>query len=100
MIIANNETPLEEIPLHYVDVSINDWFFNAVEYVTDKGIMTSSADNIFSPNNDTNRSMIVAILHRLEGSPAATKTETASTLMTPRLTNGMQTQSLGRQKMV
>lgn len=62
--------------------------------------MTSSADNIFSPNNDTNRSMIVAILHRLEGSPAATETETASTLMTPRLTNGMQTQSLGRQKMV
>gem|GEM_PF-5423462 len=55
----------------YDDVTEDDWFHDAVEYVTENGLMNGVGDNKFDPLGDTTRGMIVTILWRYEGSPAA-----------------------------
>ena len=65
-------TPGEEKIVPFDDVSVSDWFYEPVEYVYDKGLMTGTADRIFDPNISTTRGMIVSILHRMEGSPEVT----------------------------
>ena len=56
----------------YVDVNPGDWFYDAVNYVTDKGLMNGVGNGQFAPQMDTSRAMIVTILWRLEGSPYST----------------------------
>ncbi|MDO4281996.1 MAG: S-layer homology domain-containing protein, partial [Peptococcaceae bacterium] len=53
------------------DVSENDWFFAPVQFVYDHGLMTGTAENIFSPNLTMSRGMVVAVLHRMAGEPTA-----------------------------
>lgn len=65
-------------PGRYDDVSKGDWFYDAVEYVSEKGIMSGTATRIFSPDLSTSRAMVVTVLHRLEGSPKPAKTGTFS----------------------
>lgn len=63
------------------DVSTNDWFASAVDYVTGKGMMNGTADNTFSPKAHTTRGMVVTVLYRLENQPstsAASFTDVAS----------------------
>ena len=63
------------------DVSANDWFASAVDYVTGKGMMNGTADNTFSPKANTTRGMVVTVLYRLENQPstsAASFTDVAS----------------------
>lgn len=63
------------------DVSANDWFASAVDYVTGKGMMNGTADNTFSPKAHTTRGMVVTMLYRLENQPstsAASFTDVAS----------------------
>ncbi len=55
----------------FTDVSENDWFYDDVAYVFDRGMMNGTSETLFSPSVDTTRAMIVTILYRLEGSPAA-----------------------------
>ena len=55
----------------FADVRAGDWFYDAVAYVYGKGIMQGTGPNAFSPGASTDRAMIVTILYRLEGSPAA-----------------------------
>lgn len=64
------EEPAES-GLPFTDVDANDWFADAVQYVYDNGLMTGTADNTFAPNTSTTRGMLVSILYRLEGGPAA-----------------------------
>ena len=52
------------------DVSANDWFASAVDYVTGKGMMNGTADNTFSPKAHTTRGMVVTVLYRLENQPS------------------------------
>lgn len=54
------------------DVKADDWFYNAVKYVNEKGIMKGVGGNNFAPYENMDRAMIVTILYRLEGSPAVT----------------------------
>lgn len=51
----------------FVDVSKNNWYFDAVQYVLENGLMNGTSANEFSPNADTTRGMIVTILARLDG---------------------------------
>lgn len=63
------------------DVSANDWFASAVDYVTGKGMMNGTAANTFSPKANTTRGMVVTVLYRLENQPstsAASFTDVAS----------------------
>lgn len=56
----------------YTDVRENDWFYDAVVYVTRQGLMGGTGSGAFSPNVTTTRGMIVTILYRLDGEPAVT----------------------------
>lgn len=58
--------------LPFTDVKTADWYYDAVQYVYEKGMMTGTGATTFSPNNTTSRGMIVTILHRLDGTPSAT----------------------------
>lgn len=55
----------------FSDVEEKDWFYHAVQYVYEKGIMVGTSADTFSPNTTTTRGMFVTILHRLEGTPYA-----------------------------
>ena len=59
------------VALPFVDVNAADWFCEAVRYVYARGMMGGTGTNTFSPGGTTTRAMIVTILHRLEGTPAA-----------------------------
>lgn len=65
------EDPIEP-SMPFIDVNADDWFYDAVQYVFDKGIMTGTGATTFEPGTSTTRGMIVSILHRLEGSPVVT----------------------------
>ncbi|MCI8284137.1 MAG: S-layer homology domain-containing protein [Firmicutes bacterium] len=61
----------EPTPMSFTDVNPSDWYYEAVRYVYDKGMMNGTSASAFSPNSTTTRGMIVTILHRLEGTPAS-----------------------------
>lgn len=50
----------------YMDVQTNDWYFGAVQYVTENGLMNGTG-NGFEPNLATSRAMIWTILARMSG---------------------------------
>ena len=49
------------------DVSPSAWYAAAVNYVFAKGLMNGTGNDMFSPDADTTRGMIVTILARLDG---------------------------------
>ncbi len=57
--------------LPFIDVHPGDWFYEPVCYVYSQGLMTGTSATTFEPNISLSRAMLVAVLHRLEGSPAA-----------------------------
>ncbi len=63
--------PAPVVYLPFIDVSAGDWFYEAAGYVYARGMMRGLSENTFAPYEVTDRAMIVTILHRLEGSPAA-----------------------------
>lgn len=48
----------------YMDVQTNDWYFGAVQYVTENGLMNGTGKG-FEPNLATSRAMIWTILARM-----------------------------------
>lgn len=56
--------------LAFQDVRPGDWCYDAVRYVFEAGLMNGTSATAFTPNTPTTRGQIVAILYRLEGSPA------------------------------
>ena len=61
----------ESVSLRFDDVRSAHWFADAVEYVTENGIMNGTAADTFSPNAPATRAMLVTVLYRLAGSPDA-----------------------------
>jgi uncharacterized repeat protein (TIGR02543 family) len=57
------------IQSRYYDVAITDWFYDDVEYVSEKGLMVGTGYKMFSPRIDMSRAMLVTVLYRQEGSP-------------------------------
>lgn len=64
------ETVKPQLP--FTDVPAGSWYYDAVQYVYEEGLMGGTGNNRFSPDLTTSRAMIVTILYRLEGSPAVT----------------------------
>ena len=60
----------EQAPLPFHDVTEGDWFYDAVRYAYETGLMDGVGDNLFAPNSQTTRAQLVTILYRLEGEPA------------------------------
>ena len=54
----------------FADVPAGSWYYDAVQYVYEAGLMGGTGNGQFSPALTTSRGMIVTILYRLEGSPA------------------------------
>lgn len=54
----------------FSDVKTGNWYYDAVEYVASKGLMTGVSGSSFGSNIDTTRGMIVTILYRLENEPS------------------------------
>ena len=59
------------VTLPFIDVHPGDWFYDPVCYVYSQGLMTGTAATLFEPDTALSRAMLVAVLHRLEGSPTA-----------------------------
>ena len=59
------------VTLPFTDVSEGDWFYDPVCFVFENGLMTGTSATTFEPNTHLSRAMLVAVLHRLEGSPTA-----------------------------
>ena len=58
------------------DVAENpgNWKYEAVKYVTEKGIMNGTAPNEFKPDDSLTRAMFATMLYRMAGQPAVTFT--------------------------
>ncbi len=54
----------------FTDVSNDDWYYDAVRYSYEKGLMQGVSSDKFNPDGTVTRGMIVSVLYRLEGSPA------------------------------
>lgn len=65
------ETPAPAA-LPFTDVKSGNWFYDAVKYAYEQGLMTGTSATTFAPNGTMNRAMIVTVLYRLEKSPAVT----------------------------
>ncbi len=51
----------------FTDTRTDDWFYEAVEFVTDRGYFVGVSKTLFAPHQKMTRSMFVAVLARLEG---------------------------------
>lgn len=66
------ESTATEIIAAMTDVAEGDWFFDAVFYAIENGLMNGVSDTSFAPLSTMTRAMLVTVLYRLEGEPAAT----------------------------
>lgn len=63
-----NKTTEPSMP-EFTDVKQSHWYYDAVAYVCQKGMMSGMSNTAFGPNVATNRAMLVSVLWRFEGSP-------------------------------
>lgn len=56
----------------FSDVSTGAWYFEAVEWCRENGIMSGVSDTAFQPDATLTRAMIAAVLYRMEKEPAVT----------------------------
>lgn len=67
----------EEQPL-FSDVAEDDWYYDAVAYVAENGIMSGTDGSCFSPNGTLTRAMLSQILYAMEDKPAVSGAATFS----------------------
>ena len=73
------QNPGEQDPpkeMHFTDVGSDSWYFNSVQYVFDKSIMTGMTDTYFGAGENLARAQFTLMLYRMEGSPEVTFTNT------------------------
>ena len=51
----------------FVDVTEDKWYYDAVAYVYQQGIMVGMSETTFEPNTTVNRAQVVQMLYNLEG---------------------------------
>ncbi|MBQ6810498.1 MAG: S-layer homology domain-containing protein, partial [Firmicutes bacterium] len=56
----------------FSDVDDNSWYADAVDYCYEKGYFAGTSATTFSPDLPMDRSMLVTVLHRREGTPQPT----------------------------
>ncbi|MFR5133734.1 MAG: phosphodiester glycosidase family protein [Acutalibacter sp.] len=63
----------EEPTWPFTDVTEgDDWFYDAVAYVYENGIMAGTSETIFDPYMELDRAMAAQLFHNLEGKPTVT----------------------------
>ena len=63
--------PAQSAADRFIDVHEDDWFYDAVYWAADNGLMIGTGDSMFSPNLPLTRGMVVTLLYRMEGEPDA-----------------------------
>lgn len=66
--------------LPFVDVSLNRWSYGDILQAYQQGIINGTAPNRFSPDETTTRGQLVAMIYRLNGSPAVSGSSTFTDL--------------------
>ncbi len=72
----NEEKPGEDKPettKTYTDVKETDWYYEAVKFVSEMGLMTGVEEEEFAPDLLVTRAMLATILYRNEGEPAVNR---------------------------
>lgn len=54
----------------FEDVTENDWFHEAIDYVLLKGYMSGISETEFAPNASMTRAQLVTVLHNIAGEPS------------------------------
>ena len=54
----------------FKDVKENDWFYDGVKFANQNGLFNGTAADLFDPNGDMTRAMLVTVLWRLDGKAA------------------------------
>lgn len=62
--------------ISFKDVKESDWFYEAVSYAVENGLMSGMSEDIFAPNTPLTREMLAVVLYNVEGQPESTKTNT------------------------
>ena len=62
----------QDLPIPFRDVDTDDWFYDAVAYVYENGIMAGTDETIFEPTMELDRAMAAQLFYNLEGKPAVT----------------------------
>jgi len=74
-LIVSDEKPVQPETAPWAnpfsDVKASDWYYAAVQYAAQNGLMKGTGSNTFSPGVVTNRGMIATILYNLDGSEEA-----------------------------
>ena len=60
------------VVLPFTDVKTTDWFYGAVKYTYDNGILKGATDTEFRPSKNITRADLLTILWRMEGEPQVT----------------------------
>lgn len=55
----------------FSDVAESDWFYSAVRYADQNGLLLGTGDGAFRPDGGMTRAMLAAVLYRLSGKPSA-----------------------------
>ena len=55
----------------FTDVDMDAWYHDAVDYAIDNGMMNGIGNNLFAPESNLTRAMLVQVLWNLEGNPEA-----------------------------
>ncbi len=69
------DVPLADRPQIFEDVKDSDWFYDAAQFVAQKGLMRGVSETEFKPEMNTTRGMIVTILYRMENEPEVEPTK-------------------------
>ena len=55
----------QELP--FQDVDQDDWYYESVQYIWDRGLMQGVSDGQFAPGSSATRAMLMTVLARLDG---------------------------------
>lgn len=61
--------PARAASVTYPDIVGDEWFVEAVEAMTEEGVMTGLEGGVFGPYEPVTRATVITVLWRLEGSP-------------------------------
>ena len=69
--MEDGNAPNAAANLPFTDVDKDeDWFYDDVRYMWEHGLMAGTAATLFSPDMALTRSMVVTVVHRMEGEPS------------------------------
>ena len=62
--------------ISFKDVKESDWFYDAVSYAVENGLMSGMSEDIFAPNTPLTREMLAVVLYNVEGQPESAEANT------------------------